>query len=38
LLNFEGEAEGIQTDQVIDAVLKDVPEGKVDQGARASAN
>jgi MoxR-like ATPase len=28
LLNFEGEAEGVKTDQVIDAVLKDVAEGK----------
>jgi MoxR-like ATPase len=29
LLNFEGEAEGIKTDQVIDAILKGLPEGKV---------
>ena len=28
LLNFEGEAEGIKTDQVIDAILKTVPESK----------
>ena len=28
LLNFEGEAEGIKTDQVLDAILKAVPEGK----------
>ena len=28
LLNFEGEAEGIKTDQVIDAILKAIPEGK----------
>jgi MoxR-like ATPase len=28
LLNFEGEAEGIKTDQVIEAVLKSVSEGK----------
>jgi MoxR-like ATPase len=26
LLNFEGEAEGIKTDQVIDAILKTIPE------------
>jgi MoxR-like ATPase len=29
LLNFEGEAEGIRTDQVIDEILKTLPEGKV---------
>ncbi len=29
LLNFEGEAEGVKTDQVIDAILKNLPEGKV---------
>jgi MoxR-like ATPase len=29
LLNFEGEAEGVKTDQVIDAILKGLPEGKV---------
>ena len=28
LLNFEGEAEGIKTDQVIDAILKALPETK----------
>jgi MoxR-like ATPase len=28
LLNFEGEAEGVKTDQVIDALLKSTPEGK----------
>jgi MoxR-like ATPase len=33
LLNFEGEAEGIKTDQVIDAVLKSVPETKVEPRA-----
>jgi MoxR-like ATPase len=38
LLNFEGEAEGVKTDQVIDAVLKIIPEGKVDKTARAEAN
>ena len=29
LLNFEGEAEGIKTDQVIEAVIKTVPETKI---------
>ncbi len=29
LLNFEGEAEGVKTDQVIDDVLKAIPEAKV---------
>ncbi len=29
LLNFEGEAEGIKTDQLIDAILKTVVEAKV---------
>jgi MoxR-like ATPase len=29
LLNFEGEAEGIKTDQLIDAILKNVAEAKV---------
>jgi MoxR-like ATPase len=38
LLNFEGEAEGIKTDQVIDAVVTSIPEGKVDKDARATAN
>ncbi len=38
LLNFEGEAEGIKTDQVIDAVVSGIPEGKVDKDARATAN
>jgi MoxR-like ATPase len=28
LLNFEGEAEGVKTDQVIEAILKSVPETK----------
>ena len=31
LLNFEGEAEGVKTDQVIDSILKTVPEGKADK-------
>jgi MoxR-like ATPase len=28
LLNFEGEAEGVKTDQVIESILKNVSEGK----------
>jgi MoxR-like ATPase len=28
LLNFEGEAEGVKTDQVLDAILKALPESK----------
>jgi MoxR-like ATPase len=38
LLNFEGEAEGIKTDQVLDAVLKSVPEAKIDKSAPAGPN
>jgi MoxR-like ATPase len=38
LLNFEGEAEGIKTDQVIDAILKAVPETDPDSRSTASAN
>ncbi|HEY4011797.1 MAG TPA: MoxR family ATPase [Polyangiaceae bacterium] len=38
LLNFEGEAEGVKTDQVIDSILKNVPELKADKSARAGAN
>jgi MoxR-like ATPase len=38
LLNFEGEAEGIKTDQVIDQILKTVPEGKAEKAATASPN
>jgi MoxR-like ATPase len=38
LLNFEGEAEGIKTDQVLDAILKAVPEGKAEKVAAAGAN
>jgi MoxR-like ATPase len=38
LLNFEGEAEGIKTDQVIDAIVKVLPEGKVEKTAHAEAN
>jgi MoxR-like ATPase len=38
LLNFEGEAEGIKTDQVIDAILKAVPEGKAEKTAVVGAN
>ena len=37
LLNFEGEAEGIKTDQVIDAILKAVPEGKAEKTAARPA-
>ena len=37
ILNFEGEAEGIKTDQVIDAILKALPEGKA-EAPRAEAN
>jgi MoxR-like ATPase len=36
LLNFEGEAEGIKTDQTIDGILKAVPEGKAEKAAVAS--
>ena len=28
LLNFEGEADGIKTDQVVEAILKSLPETK----------
>jgi MoxR-like ATPase len=38
LLNFEGEAEGIKVDQVIDAIVKAVPEAKAEHAARASSN
>jgi MoxR-like ATPase len=38
LLNFEGEAEGVKPDQVIDAILKNVSEGKAEKGARVEAN
>jgi MoxR-like ATPase len=38
LLNFEGEAEGVKTDQVIDAILKAVPETVVSEKAVARAN
>ena len=38
LLNFEGEAEGIKTDQVIDAILKNVAEAKAEKGGRVEAN
>jgi MoxR-like ATPase len=37
LLNFEGEAEGIKSDQVIDAIIKALPEGKA-EAPRAEAN
>ena len=35
LLNFEGEAEGMKTDQVILAIIKDLPETKA--GSKAEA-
>jgi MoxR-like ATPase len=35
LLNFEGEAEGIKVDQVLDAIVKAVPEAKADLSALA---
>jgi MoxR-like ATPase len=38
LLNFEGEAEGVKSDQVIDAVLRGVAEAAVDRGRTVSAN
>ena len=39
LLNFEGEAEGIKTDQVIEQILKTVPEGKAEKADKtATAN
>jgi MoxR-like ATPase len=39
LLNFEGEAEGIKTDQLIDTIVKAVPEGgKAENAARIEAN
>jgi MoxR-like ATPase len=38
LLNFEGEAEGVKTDQVIDAILKAIPEGKAEKPAHTGAN
>jgi MoxR-like ATPase len=38
LLNFEGEAEGVKTDQVLDAIVKGVPEGKAEKTAQAGAN
>jgi MoxR-like ATPase len=38
LLNFEGEAEGVKTDQVIDAVLKSIPEATVQGAPRAATN
>jgi MoxR-like ATPase len=38
LLNFEGEAEGVKTDQVIDAILKNVPETKVEKSAGTGVN
>jgi MoxR-like ATPase len=37
LLNFEGEAEGIKTDQVLEAILKALPEGKVEKAEKGAA-
>jgi MoxR-like ATPase len=36
LLNFEGEAEGIRTDQVVDAILKTLPEAKPEQASKGA--
>ncbi|HSY23063.1 MAG TPA: MoxR family ATPase [Polyangiaceae bacterium] len=36
LLNFEGEAEGVKTDQVIDAIIKAVPEAVPSSASRAT--
>jgi MoxR-like ATPase len=38
LLNFEGEAEGIKVDQVLDAIVKTLAESKPDAALRAGAN
>jgi len=38
LLNFEGEAEGVKSDQVIDAVLKAVPETTAERPSPRQAN
>ncbi len=38
LLNFEGEAEGIKTDQVLETILKALPEGKVEKIEKTAAN
>ncbi|HEX3770821.1 MAG TPA: MoxR family ATPase [Polyangiaceae bacterium] len=38
LLNFEGEAEGVKTDQVVDAILKSVPEASATEKAVARVN
>ena len=38
LLNFEGEAEGVKTNQVIDTIVKTVPEGRIENTARPEAN
>jgi MoxR-like ATPase len=38
LLNFEGEAEGVKTDQVIDAILKAVPETSAAEKTAARVN
>jgi MoxR-like ATPase len=38
LLNFEGEAEGVKTDQVIETIVKSVPEGKAEKTAAPTPN
>jgi MoxR-like ATPase len=38
LLNFEGEAEGMKTDQVIEAIVKGLPETKAGSKAEAQEN
>jgi MoxR-like ATPase len=38
LLNFEGEADGIKTDQVIDAILKALPETKTSSSKEKGAH
>jgi MoxR-like ATPase len=38
LLNFEGEAEGVKTDQVLDAIVQSIPEGKVEKTLTAGTN
>jgi MoxR-like ATPase len=38
LLNFEGEADGIKVDQVLDAIVKSVVETKAEAAQRTGAN
>jgi MoxR-like ATPase len=37
LLNFEGEAEGVRTDQVLDAIIKTVPDTKAETNGKKGA-